>query len=73
MLETTKTLKFLEHFSIITVSESKVPNFAWKKYQSEKMDSFTFTKRYEYKGGELKQDKTERPKIILVLLLVLRI
>jgi len=61
MLETTKALRYLENFSIITVSENKVPNYAWKKYQSEKIDKNTFQKRYEYKGGEIKQDGTERP------------
>jgi len=62
MLETTKALKFLEHFSIITVSDNKVPNFPWKKYQSEKIDSNTFIKNYEYKGGIIKKDGDELPK-----------
>ena len=62
MLETTKALKFLEHFSIITVSDNKVPNFPWKKYQSEKIDSKTFIKNYEYKGGIIKKDGHELPK-----------
>lgn len=62
MLETSKALKFLEHFSIITVSENKVPNFTWKKYQTQKIDASTFCKQYEYKGGYIKQDGTERPK-----------
>ena len=62
MLETAKALKFLERFSIITVADNKVPNFTWTKYQSEKMDESTFVKRYEYRGGQIKQDGTERPK-----------
>ena len=62
MLETTKALKFLEYFSIITVSDNKVPNFPWKKYQSEKIDSKTFIKNYEYKGGIIKKDGHELPK-----------
>lgn len=61
MLETTKALRYLEDFSVITVSDNKVPNYYWKKYQSEKMDKEIFKKRYEYRGGEIKQDGTERP------------
>lgn len=61
MLETAKALKFLEHFSIITVSDNKIPNFSWKKSQTEKLTPEQFTKQYEYKGGQIKQDQTERP------------
>jgi hypothetical protein len=61
MLELQKALKFLEHFSIITVSENKIPNFTWKKYQTEKVSIDQFSKQYNYKGGQIKQDGTERP------------
>lgn len=61
MLETKKALKFLENFSIITVSENKIPNFTWKKYQSEKILPVDFIRQYEYKGGIIKKDQTEIP------------
>jgi len=61
MLETKKALKFLENFSIITVSENKIPNFPWKKYQSEKILPVDFIRQYEYKGGIIKKDQTEIP------------
>jgi len=60
-MENQKTLKFLEHFSIITVGENKVPNFAWKLQQTEKLSVAKFTNNYNYKGGTIKQDGTERP------------
>lgn len=62
MLETPKALKFLEHFSIITVAENKIPNFSWKKFQTEKISQKDFIKQYEYKGGIKKSDGIEIPK-----------
>lgn len=62
MLETNKALKFLEHFSIISVAENKIPNFSWKKYQNEKILPAEFIKQYEYKGGIIKKDGQEIPK-----------
>jgi len=62
MLETNKALKFLEHFSIITVAENKIPNFSWKKYQTEKILPVEFIKQYEYKGGIIKKDGLKIPK-----------
>ena len=63
MLETSKALKFLEYFSVITVSDNKIPNFPWKKYQTEKMPIEQFVKQYEYKGGIIrKRDGKEIPK-----------
>lgn len=59
MIETNKALKFLENFSIITVGQSKVPNFLWKVCQSKKMSPQDFVKYYEYKGGLNKSDGTE--------------
>jgi hypothetical protein len=61
MLETNKALKFLEHFSIITVAENKIPNFTWKKYQTEKITQKEFIKQYEYKGGIIKKDGQPLP------------
>src|SRR5690554_5061386 len=59
MLETNKALKFLDHFSVITVGQSKVPNFLWKVCQAKKMSAKDFVKYYEYKGGIIKKDGTE--------------
>lgn len=61
MIETTKALKFLEHFSLITVGESKVPNFAWKPQQTKKLSKDKFTKQYEYKGGISTKEGRELP------------
>ena len=36
-MENQKILKFLEHFSVITVGENKIPNFSWTKQQTEKL------------------------------------
>lgn len=54
---TQKVLKFLDYFSLITISENKKPNFSWKKQQSEKLSKEEFIKRYEYKGGKFYTDK----------------
>lgn len=61
MIETKKALKFLDYFSLVTVSNNKVPNFAWKKYQTEKIGKDEFIRQYEYKGGWKKQDGSEIP------------
>ena len=34
-MENQKILKFLEHFSVITVGENKIPNFSWTKQQTD--------------------------------------
>lgn len=62
MIETAKAIKFLEKFSIITVSDNKIPNFPWKQQQSEKLTIEKFVKNYEYKGGIIRKDNTEIPK-----------
>lgn len=62
MIELNKALKFLENFSIITVSENKLPNFGWKEFQTLKMNPQIFSNRYNYQGGEIKKDGSERPK-----------
>ncbi len=51
-----KILKFLEFFSVITVGESKVPNFAWKKCQTEKLSKEQLLFRWNYKGGKTYTD-----------------
>lgn len=51
-MELNKVLKFLDYFSIITVGANKVPNFGWKKYQTEKISLDKFSYQYEYKGGK---------------------
>jgi len=61
MIELNKALKFLEHFSVITIGENKIPNFPWKKQQSEKLSVSQFTKNYEYKGGIIRKDGSEIP------------
>jgi hypothetical protein len=62
MLETNKALKFLDYFSLVTVSDNKIPNFPWKINQTEKLTKEEFSRRYEYKGGWKRKDETEIPK-----------
>jgi hypothetical protein len=50
-----------ENFSLITVGETKVPNFPWKKSQTEKLSFSEFSKNYNYKGGIFRKDGTEIP------------
>ena len=51
-MELNKVLKFLESFSVITVGDDKIPNFSWKKQQTEKLTRARFTEQYNYKGGK---------------------
>ena len=51
-MELKKALKLLEHFSVITVGENKIPNFSWKKQQSEKLSAKELTDRINYTGGK---------------------
>lgn len=60
-MEDNKLLKFLEHFSIITVAENKIPNFAWKIHQTEKKTPARLLNEWNYKGGKFRQDGTEIP------------
>jgi hypothetical protein len=60
-METEKLKKFYENFSLITVSNNKVPNFPWKTCQSEKQSFDSFLKNYNYKGGIIKKDGLEIP------------
>lgn len=61
MLEAKKAVRYLDYFSIITVSSNKVPNFPWKDCQSKKIDKQKFLEQYNYKGGIIKKDGTEIP------------
>ncbi len=63
-MNTGKVLKFLEHFSVITVGDSKLPNFSWKEQQSQKLTPEKLTYRYEYKGGKFYTDETGEKKEI---------
>lgn len=45
-MELQKSLKFLQHFSIITIGDKKVPNFPWKAQQTEKLSEEQFTNQY---------------------------
>ncbi len=52
MLEVNKTLKFLDHFSVITVGDNKIPNFSWTKHQTKKITVQKLTEQLQYKGGK---------------------
>ena len=52
MVELSKCNRLLDDgFSLLTVGESKVPNFTWSEYQNKIIDKKEFEKRYNYKGG----------------------
>ena len=61
-MDKNKLQKFYENFSLITVSDNKVPNFAWKNEQTKKQSWEQFLQRYNYTGGQIKSDGTPRPK-----------
>lgn len=61
MIEATKAIKFLNHFSLLTVGKNKIPNYAWTKQQTSKLSKEQFIERYSYKGGTLKNNGEERP------------
>jgi len=46
-------------FSLVTVGINKIPNFPWKKYQTEIINKSEFEKQYNYAGGIIKKDGTE--------------
>lgn len=48
-----------EGFSLITVGESKRPNFSWKPQQTNQLSKKEFQERYEYSGGIIKKDGEE--------------
>ena len=39
-------LKYLQHFSLITIGDNKAPNFKWKNQQNIKLEADTFVKHY---------------------------
>lgn len=63
MISLEKCKGFLDHgFSLITVSNNKIPNFTWKAQQENPLSKEEFERRYRYNGGQFKTDGTERPK-----------
>lgn len=52
MIEIQKAIKFLEHFSIITVGKDKIPNFLWGDFQKKKNTVEKFTQHYNFKGKD---------------------
>lgn len=40
-----------EGFSLLTVSDDKIPNFSWKENQTRALTKEEFKKRYDYSGG----------------------
>jgi hypothetical protein len=60
MIELSKCNKLLvAGFSLITIGESKIPNFSWKKQQSEPLSKQQFEKHHGYKGGIKKKNGDE--------------
>jgi len=47
--------------SLVTIGDSKIPNFAWKKFQTEAHTKESFEKDYLYSGGIKRKDGTEIP------------
>jgi hypothetical protein len=57
-----KCNKLLEAgYSLLTVGDNKIPNFAWQKRQKEQYTLAEFKKDYEYRGGIKRKDDTEIP------------
>ncbi len=54
-------LQILQKFSLITIGENKVPNFAWKDQQSTKLSESEFIKRLNYEGGIITKRGYEIP------------
>ena len=46
-------------YSLITVGNNKMPNYAWKTCQTTALSKEVFKKQYEYAGGITKKDGTE--------------
>jgi len=60
MIELNKCFKLLDDgFSLITVGDNKIPNYSWKKCQSEQISKENFEKQYNYKGGIIKGNGDE--------------
>jgi len=47
--------------SLVTIGNNKIPNFPWKKLQTEAYSKESFEKDYLYPGGILRKDQTEIP------------
>lgn len=62
MIELSKCNRLLdEGFSLLTVGESKVPNFPWSLFQKTPITKIELKKRYEYSGGIFKKNGDEIP------------
>ena len=58
-IDETKLKAFYDHFSLVTVGDSKIPNFPWRKTQEKKLDWDKFLTQFRYKGGIIKKDGEE--------------
>jgi len=47
--------------SLVTIGNNKIPNFPWKKLQTEAHSKESFEKDYLYPGGIFRKDQTEIP------------
>jgi hypothetical protein len=56
-MDNQKVLKFLEYFSVITVGDNKIPNFAWKEQQTKKLTQKKLNENLSYQGGYKWTDK----------------
>ena len=45
-------LKLLDKFSLLTVGDDKIPNFGWKKLQTQKLTKEQFLTNYQYSSGK---------------------
>jgi len=59
-MEENKLKLFYDNFSLITVAENKIPNFTWKKFQTEKIGWEKFLYQYNYKGGKFYKDADQK-------------
>lgn len=47
--------------SLVCIGDKKIPNFPWKKYQTEPYTKEAFEKDWSYSGGIIKKDGSEIP------------
>lgn len=58
--------KFLDYgFSLVTVGDSKKPNYTWTAQQSVPLTKEQFKKRYEYSGGYIYFSKSQQKDVEL--------